>query len=289
MKRNVLLWLAAIVVAYFADTLFIVNESEQAIILQFGKPIGGSISTPGLKSKWIPFIRKVVFYDKRLLDMQTPSEELNLADQKRIVVESYAKFYIDKNNPLQFYQSLKTEEIARTRIADAIISSLRDVLGRSTLQEMLSSKRDAIMNDIKNETNSKLKNMGLTVIDVRIKKADLPEQTSQAIYSRMRSEREREAKEFRAQGQEMGQEIRAKADKEKVMLLTEADKKAQVIKGDGDKKAIKIWADAAKADKEFYGFYRSLEAYRKALISDNNYMVLSPEAEFFKYMKSIPK
>ncbi len=274
---------------YLADTLFIINETEQAIVFEFGKPVGDAISEPGLKSKIIPFVRKVVVYDKRLLDMSTPSEELNLKDQKRIVVETYAKFYIDKENPLLFYQSLKTENLAKTRIADAIISSLRDVLGRSTLQEMLSSKRDAIMDEIKQETNSKLKGMGLIVVDVRIKKADLPVETSQSIYQRMRSEREREAKEFRSQGQELAKEITATADKEKVMLLTDARKQAEIIKGEGDKQSIKIMADATNIDKEFYGFYRSIEAYRKSLKGDNNLFILTPDSEFFKYFKKLPK
>lgn len=269
---------AAVVLITLLDTFFIVNQTQQAIVIQFGNPVK-VIQDPGLKVK-LPFVQKVVFYDNRLLGLDPPAEQVLLADKKRIVVDTFSRFRIV--NPLLFYQSVLTEEFARSRLSDAIVSSLRDVLGKHDMKTMLSTKRTDIMAQIRAEVDAKAKeNFGVEVVDVRIRRADLPDETSQAVFARMRSEREREAREFRAQGQQTHQKIKAEADRDSVKIIADAQKKAQILKGEGDKSAAAIWAKASSADKEFYAFYRSLEAYRKALNADTTTMIVSPDAPFF--------
>ena len=268
----------ALVLITLFDTLFIVPQTQQAIVIQFGNP-KRVIQTPGLKAK-IPFIQRVVFYDNRLLGLDPPAEQVLLADKKRIVVDTFSRFRIV--NPLLFYQSVLTEEFARSRLSDAIISSLRDVLGKHDMKTMLSPERTEIMSQIRDEVDAKAKeNFGVEVIDVRISRADLPEETSQAVFARMRSEREREAKEFRAQGQQTNQRIKAEADRDKVKIIAEAQKKAQILMGEGDKEATAIWAKASSMDKEFYAFYRSLQAYRQSMVPETTTMIVSPDTPFF--------
>lgn len=269
---------AAVVLITLLDSLFIVHQTQQAIVIQFGNP-KRVIQDPGLKVK-VPFIQRVVFYDNRLLGLDPPEEQVLLADKKRIVVDTFSRFRIV--NPLLFYQSVLTEEFARSRLSDAIVSSLRDVLGKHDMKTMLSEKRTDIMAQIRKEVDDKAKeNFGVEVIDVRIRRADLPDETSQAVFARMRSEREREAKEFRAQGQQMNQKIKAEADRDKVKILAEAQKKAQILMGQGDKEATEIWAKASSADKNFYAFYRSLQAYRQAMKAKTTTMIVSPDTPFF--------
>ena len=269
---------AAVVVVTLLDTFFIVHQTQQAIVIQFGDP-KRVIREPGLKMK-LPFVQRVVFYDNRLLGLDPPAEQVLLADKKRIVVDTFSRFRIV--NPLLFYQSVLTEEFARSRLSDAIISSLRDVLGKHDMKTMLSPKRADIMTQIRDEVDAKAKeNFGVEVIDVRVSRADLPEETSQAVYARMRSEREREAKEFRAQGQQINQKIKAEADRDRVKIIADAQKTAQILKGEGDKTAAAVWAAASSRDKDFYAFYRSLEAYRNSFNPDTTTMVVSPDAPFF--------
>ena len=209
-----------------------------------------------------------------------------LSDKKRIVVDAFLRFKII--NPLLFYQALQTEEMAHSRLNDATVSSLRDVLGKFDMKTILSPKRTEIMAQIRDEVDSKAKAFGVEVVDVRIRRADLPEETSQAVYARMRSEREREAKEFRAQGQQMNQKIKAEADRDKIKIIAEAQKNAQILRGQGDKEAARIWAKASKRDKDFYAFYRSLEAYKNSMKTDGTSLVISPDSEFFKYFGTLP-
>ncbi|MGD9638032.1 MAG: protease modulator HflC [Alphaproteobacteria bacterium] len=267
------------------NSAFILNQTEQALILQFGEP-KRIIKEPGLTFK-LPFIQDIVIYDNRLLELDPPVEEVILADQKRLKVDSFTRFKIV--DPLLFYQSVATERSAISRLGDIINSSIREVLGNVLLSNLLSEDRAKIMDDISKIVANYAASFGVEVAKVRIKRADFPEQISQAIYKRMNSEREREAKEFRAKGQELAQEIVAKAEKEKVMILSKAQEQAQLTRGEGDQKAIDIWAKAAKQDESFYDFYRSLEAYRNALKKDGTSMVLSPDSEFFEYFKSLPK
>ena len=266
------------------DALFIVPQVQQAIVLQFGEP-KRVIQEPGLHAK-IPFIQRVILYDNRLLGLDPPAKEVLLSDKKRIVVDAFLRFRIV--NPLLFYQALQTEEMAHSRLSDATVSSLRDVLGKFDMKTILSPKRTEIMDQIRDEVDSKAKAFGVEVVDVRIRRADLPEETSQAVYARMRSEREREAKEFRAQGQQMNQKIKAEADRDKIRILAQAQKDAQILRGQGDKEAANIWAKASRRDKDFYAFYRSLEAYKNSMKTDGTSLVISPDSEFFKFFGSLP-
>ncbi len=261
------------------QSMFIVPETQQVIVLQFGDPVA-QYSKPGLKFK-IPFIQNLKTFDSRILDVDPPAEELILSDQKRLVVDTFARYRIV--DMLKFYQTLQTENQAVTRLHNLINSSVRSVLGGATVMEVLSEKRVGIMERIEKQVNSSVERFGLEIVDVRIGRADLPEQTSQSIFARMRSEREREAAEFRAEGKELAQQITARADKEKTVILAEAAKVSQISRGHGDEKAIKVYAKAFNKDPEFYAFYRSMEAYREGLMGDNTTLVLSPDSEFFKY------
>jgi membrane protease subunit HflC len=263
------------------QALFIVPETQQALVLQFGDPVSKH-TQPGLKFK-IPLIQQVTVLDKRVLDVDPPPEEVILADQKRLVVDTFARYKI--NDMLEFYKSLATEQQANTRLNNIINSTLRSVLGNAALTDILSDKRVQLMASVKQQVNAAVTRFGIEIVDVRIGRADLPEQTSQSIYARMRTERQREAAEFRAQGQEQAQEIRSKADKERTVLLAEAEKQSQILRGQGDAGATKIYADAFQKDPEFYAFYRTMEAYRDGLAGDNTTLMLSPDNEFLRYFK----
>ena len=282
--KIVSLTLLAAILVVLLDSLYIVPQTRQAIVIQFGDP-KRVVQEPGLHVK-IPFIQRVVMYDNRLLSLDPLAQEVPLGDKKRIVVDTFSRFRIV--DPLLFYQALQTEENAHSRLSDAIASSLRDVLGQHDMKTVLSPKRTEIMAQIRDEVNSKAKAFGVSVVDVRIRRADLPDETSQAVYARMRSEREREAKEFRAQGQQMNQKIRSEADRDRIKILAQAQKEAQVIRGQGDKEAARIWAEASSKDKEFYAFYRSLEAYRNSMNAEGTSMVLSPESDFFRFLGKLP-
>ena len=260
-------------------SLFTVNEAQQALVLQFGEPMR-VVREPGLKAK-IPFIQEVRILDRRVLDLDPPVEQVILADQKRLDVDAFARYRI--LDPLKFYQTAGNEAVAETRLNAIVNSALRRVLGSVTLLAILSDERPRVMNDIRGQVNDEAKRFGIEIVDVRIRRADLPEETSQSIFARMRSEREREAAEARAQGQEQSQQIRARADRERTVILAEAQRDSQVLRGEGDNQALKLIAEATSQDPQFYSFYRTLEAYRKSLNKDDTTMVLSPTGEFFRY------
>ena len=274
-----LIVLAAIVLLVAANTFYVVSQTEQAIVLQFGEPVR-EVKEPGLKIK-VPFIQNVILYDKRLLNLDPPAQEVVLNDKKRLDVDSFTRYQIV--DPLKFYQTVRTEEQARSKLEEIVNSSLRKILGRITLQELLSQQRNQIMKDISSAVKVDAAQIGVSVADVRIRRADLPIEVLQAINARMKSEREREAKEFRGQGQQISQQIRAQAEKERTIIVADAEKKAQIIRGNGDKEAIEIWNKAAGIDPKFYAYYRSLEAYRKAMADGDTSMVLAPNSEFFEY------
>ncbi|MBR1649304.1 MAG: protease modulator HflC [Alphaproteobacteria bacterium] len=285
-KLNVLFYgLAVLVIFLGLSSVYIVNQAEQAIVLQFGRPVR-LIQEPGLKIK-IPMIQNVVFYDKRLLNLDPPAQEVVLNDKKRLDVDSFTRYKIV--DPIKFYKTVRTEMQAQSKLAEIVNSSVRKILGRITLQELLSDKRTKIMNDISEAVKIDAEQIGVSVADVRIRRADLPLEVLQAINARMKTEREREAKEFRAQGSQEAQIIRASADKEKTLILADAEKKAQIIRGQGDEKAIEIWNKSAGQDVEFFNFYRSLEAYKKALGEGKSSMVLSPESDFFQFFGKVMK
>jgi modulator of FtsH protease HflC len=273
--------LAVLLISAFS-AFFTVDQTQLALVLQFGEP-RQVISEPGLKVK-VPFVQNVLFFDKRLLNVDPPEQEVIMADQKRIDADAYARFRIV--DPLAFYQAVVNEDGARSQLGAVINSSMRRVLGSVPLAAILSPERDRIMASIQQEVTDAAKRFGVQVIDVRLRRADLPEQTSQAIYQRMISERQREAKQYRAEGAQQGLEIRAKADRDKVVLLAEAANKAQGTRGEGDATSIKIYADAFGKDPQFFAFYRSMEAYREALGNSDTTMILSPDSEFFRFFGS---
>jgi len=265
------------VVAFLS--VIIVKEVNQAIILQFGDP-KRIIMKPGLNFK-IPFIQNVVYLDKRILNLDTPPEEVIASDQKRLIVDAFARFQIV--DPLKFYISVGDERVARSRLSTIINSRIRNVLGQEELQTLLSKDRSKQMELIKEGVNTEAQNFGINIVDVRIKRADLPTANSDAIYRRMQTEREREAKEFRAKGAEMAVTITSTADKEVTVILADAEKQSEIMKGEGDGERNKIFADAFGQDPEFFSFYRSMQSYGKAFTAGETSMILSPDSEFFKF------
>ena len=277
---GVILFIVGVVAS---SSLFIVEQTQQAIVLFFGKP-QKTIQDPGLYFK-IPFGEEVVYYDKRVLDLDPPKERMILADQKRLDVDSYARYRIV--DPLLFYQTTRRVTEVSGKMSPIINSSLRAVLGNETLLEILSGKRAEIMVDIQKAVNDSVKRFGMEIVEVRVRRADYPEETRSNIDNRMKSEREREAKEFRARGFEMAEGIRADAGKQKIVLLAQAQKKAETLRGEGDGLAIKIYADAFGRDPEFFAFYRSMQAYKKSMDSQDTTMVLSPNSDFFRFFGDI--
>ena len=283
MKQKILFSAIAILAAVIYFSVFIIKEVNQAIVLQFGDPKRILIE-PGLNFK-IPFIQNVVYLDKRILNLDTPPEEVIASDQKRLIVDAFARFKIV--DPLQFYISVGDERVARSRLSTIINSRIRNVLGQEELQTLLSQDRSKQMALIKEGVNNEAKNFGITIVDVRIKRADLPQANSDAIYRRMQTEREREAKEFRAKGAEMAVTITSTADKEVTVILAESQKQSEIMKGEGDGLRNKIFADAFGQDPEFFAFYRAMQAYEKALIGGETSLILSPDSEFFKFFGNI--
>ena len=280
MKKNLHLILvgAAVLLVLASQSLYIVQQPEQAIVLQFGNPVR-LIQEPGLKIK-MPFIQNVVFYDRRLLNLEPPAQEVAQKDKKRLDVDTFSRYRIVE--PLTFYKTVRNEYQAQNRLQEIVNSSARNVLATFTLKELLSEKRTEIMKQISDAVKADAAQLGVEVADVRIRRADLPVQVSQAINDRMKTERIREAKGYRADGEKTAQEIRATADKQATITVATAEKEAQQIKGEGDKKATEIWNKATGVDPEFYAFYRSLEAYRNSFDEETS-LVLAPEGEFFSY------
>ncbi|MBL6952598.1 MAG: protease modulator HflC [Alphaproteobacteria bacterium] len=282
MNRNVATILAIILVGLGVvgyGSVFSVHETQQALVLQFGNPIK-AVQVSGLHFK-TPFLQNVQYMEKRILDFDAPPVEAVASDKKRIVVDAYARFRIV--DPLKFYQTVNNEVTARNRLAPMVNSSLRNVIGRVPFETMLSGKRAKLMHEIRGLVNLEALKMGIEIVDVRIKRADLPAANSQAVYDRMRAERKRIATEIRAEGAERSQKITADADRQRTILLANAQKLSEIIRGEGEALRNKTFADAYKRDPEFFVFYRSLQAYRTALQSDDTTMVLSPNSDFFKY------
>ena len=262
------------------QSIFIVQEINQAIVLQFGDP-KKIVTKSGLNFK-LPFIQNVAYLDKRVLNLDNPPEEVIAADQKRLIVDAIARFKII--DPLKFYISVGNERVARQRLATIINSRIRGVLGKQELATLLSKDRAKQMSIIQNDVNTEAQNFGIEIVDVRIKRADLPQANSEAIYARMQTERQREAKEFRAQGAEIATKIRSTADKDVTVILANAKKKSEIMKGEGDGQRNKIFADAFGKDPTFFSFYRAMQSYEKALIGgQDTSLILSPDSDFFKF------
>ncbi len=266
------------------SSVFTVNMTEQVLVLQFGKPIR-VVATPGLHTK-LPFVQEVVYLPKQLLALNAPSEEVIAADKKRMVVDAFARYRV--TNPLLFYQSLTNEQTAAVRLTPLLSSNVRRVLGSKDLSVVLSAQRAALMRDITRNMNTDAAGFGVRVVDVRIRKADLPEQNSEAIYKRMQTERERQAAHFRAEGQETEQRIKARADREVTVILAEARREADILHGQGDAEKTKILGAAYGQDPKFFAFYRSLRAYRRAFAQGSTRLILSPSTPFFRYFEHLP-
>ena len=270
----------AVLAMLASSALFTVHQTQQALVLQFGDP-RRVITESGLHAK-IPFVQNVIYIDKRILDLDSPAEELIAADQKRLVVDAFTRYRII--DPLQFYKALRDERRARSRLAAIVSSSMRSVLGEEAFQAVVRDKRDALMTRIRDLVNEQAADFGIRIVDVRIRRADLPEANSQAIYRRMQTEREQEAAEFRARGQEVSRAIRAQADKQVTVLLAEATRDSEIIRGQGDGCRNRVFAEVYGQDPDFFAFYRSMQAYERALEDEGTTMVLSPDSAFFQYL-----
>lgn len=297
MKLSIIGALLAVSLFFFLNSAFIVKQTEQALVMQFGKFVREE-KNPGIYFK-APFLQNVEYFDKRLLDFDATPNEVIAADQKRLIVDAFIRYKI--TNPLLFKQTVGNEMTMRSRLNSILESSLRQVLGSVPLSAVLSEKRAEIMSDIRNLVNlqamgakvtgnSETANIssggfGIEVVDVRIKRADLPPANSEGIYKRMQTEREREAKEFRAKGSEDAQKISSQADKERTIILAEAKKKAEITRGEGDGAATKIFAESFGKDEEFFQFYRSMQAYKKTLDKKDTTIMMSPDNEFLKFME----
>ena len=282
MNKTVLIFFIIALSFLGLNSLFTMDERQQGLVLQFGEP-KRVIQSSGLHFK-LPLIQNVVRYDVRILEYDLPIEEVIAVDKKRMLIDSFTRFKI--TDPLEFYKTVGTESSVRNRLNSNVISSLRRVVGRVTLEELLSEERSNIMENIKVEVNNEASRFGIEVVDVRIRRADLPEANSQAIYERMISERVREAKEFRAKGSEIAQKIRAEADKERTVILAEATKKSEILRGERESESVNIYADAFQQDPEFYSFYRSMQAYGNVLGEDGTTMILSPDSEFLEFFNN---
>ncbi|MFJ2366838.1 protease modulator HflC [Pseudomonas sp. NPDC087697] len=276
--------LGAVALWALAASAYVVDESQQALIIRFGAPMGVA-GEPGLKFK-VPFSDSIVFYDSRLQTLSSPAEQVILGDQKRIEVETYTRFRID--DPLRFYQTVGTLDQANAQLTQMVSSSLRRKLGEISLRSLLSTDRQQEVAIIEKDVADKARALGIDVTEVRLHRADLPLEASQAIYDRMKSERQREAKELRAQGFEWAQQIQAKADRDRTVLLSEVQRQAAITHGEADAAANQILSAAFSKDPEFYKLYRSLQTYRQALSDSQPMLVLTPDAEFLKQFRTGP-
>jgi membrane protease subunit HflC len=283
--KNGLFGIGGIIVALAAVALylsiFIVNPAQQALVLQFGE-IRRAEQEPGLKFK-IPFVQNVVYFDKRVLDLNMPLIEPILSDKKRLVVDAFARYRI--TDPVLFYQTVNNIGEANQRLSTFLQSSLRSVLARATFVQMVRDDRSGLMDQIRQDVASRAAPIGIEVVDVKIRRADLPQTNSDAVFRRMQTERQREATEIRAQGAEQAQRIRSRAERDSTVIVAEAKRDAEVIRGDGDAERNRIFADAYTRDPEFFSFYRSMQAYAEGLKAGDTSMVLSPTSEFFRYFR----
>lgn len=277
--------LLVIAIIIINATAFSLDQRKQALVLQFGDPVK-VIKTPGLKFK-MPFFQNVVTFDKRILDLAIQDQEVIASDQKRLIINAFAKFRI--TDPLKFYTTVRNIYGINARLGGIIDSSLRQIIGEVPLNELLTENRSDIMQKIQDVVTKQSEIFGIEIIDVRIVRGDLPKENSRAIFARMQTEREKEAREIRANGAEEAQKIKAEADKQRSIILAEAKKDSNIMKGIGDAEATKIYAQSYKIDPEFAYFYLSMKAYEETLKNDNTKMVLSPDSEFFEYFDNAQK
>lgn len=265
------------VIAY--SSIFTVHQTKQALVVRLGDPVR-VVTEPGLKFKY-PFVENVIYIDKRILDLESPAQEVIASDQKRLVVDAFARYKID--NPLLFYQTVGAVEGANSRLATLLNGALRRVLGESSFQRVVRDERAGLMGRILDQLDREAKGFGINIVDVRIRRADLPEQNSQAVYQRMQTERQREAAEFRAQGNQRAQEIRSRADRDVTVIVAEAQSRGEQLRGEGDAERNRIYANAYGKDPDFFAFYRSMQAYENGLRHNDTRMMLKPDSDFFRY------
>lgn len=282
-KRHVVMAVVAVVIGLFllgASPFFIVDITQNAIVVQLGKPVK-NVTEPGLYVK-VPFIQEVTYFDKRLLDYDSSAQDVITQDKKTLLLDNFAKWRI--TDPLKVYQAFQSQRGALQRLHDIIYSELRVELGRHDLSEIVSKTRAEIMKIVTERAKEKAAVYGIEIQDVRIKRADLPEQNEKNVFGRMQAERERQAKQYRAEGAEEAQKIRSEAEKDKEIILAEAYRESEELRGAGDAKAFKIYAEAYRQDLRFFEFTRSMEAYKKTF-NDKSTIVMSPDSEFFRYLK----
>lgn len=280
--RTIQIALAAIVVGVFLllQCVFVVDQTERAILLQLGKPVGEDFG-PGLNFK-LPFVQNVIFFDARVLEYDSPAAEIITQDKKNMVVDNYSRWVIE--NPLLFYRTVRNIQGGLSRIDDIVYSQLREALGRYTLTEIVAIERSTIMEEVTAKANSLLRDYGIRVIDVRIKRTDLPKENQMAIYGRMQAERERQAKQYRSEGREEAAKITTMADRQRAVILADARRAAESARGEGEAAATAIYAQALTQDPEFFEFVRTMDAYKKTM-KDQTQFVLTPESEFFKFLQ----
>ena len=284
--KNGLLGLVGVVVALAAAALYlsiyIVSPTQQALVLQFGKVISATQQS-GLHFK-LPLVQNVIYIDKRILDLNMPPLEAIAADKKRLVVDAFARYRI--SDPVLFYQRVNNINAANQRLSTLLQSSLRSELGKASFTAVVRDDRNGIMGSIRKDVGTSAAELGIEVVDVKIRRADLPEANSQAVFDRMQTERQREATEIRAQGEEQGRRIRSRAERDATVLVAEARRDAEIIRGDGDAERNRIFAEAFGVDPDFFGFYRSMQAYEAGLRSGDTSLVLSPDSSFFRYFNN---
>jgi membrane protease subunit HflC len=271
------LLIVALIVAY--STLFTVYQTRQALVVRLGQPVR-VVSEPGLNYK-VPLIDSVIHIDKRILDLENPAQEVIAFDQKRLVVDAFARYRI--NDALKFYQTVGTVEGANSRLSTLLNSALRRVLGEATLMQVVRDQREQLMARVREQLENEAAAFGITIVDVRIRRADLPEENSLAVYERMKTERQQEATQIRAQGTQNAQELRAKANRDVTVLLAEARSKGEQTRGEGDAERNRIFAEAYGRDPEFFSFYRSMQAYETGLKSSDTRLLLKPDSDFFRF------
>ena len=271
-----------IVAVFVLSSTFVVQQTQQALVFRFGSVARAPITEPGLYIKF-PFIENVITIDKRILDLELPQQEVIASDQKRLVVDAFTRYRI--TDPLRFYQSVNSVAGANIRLTSIVNSSVRTILADATLATVVRADRAGLMHKIRDDVNQQAQGLGLQIVDVRLRRADLPEQNSQAVFQRMQTERQREAADIRAQGSQFSQTIKAKADRDVVVLRADATNKSETVRGEGDAQKNRILAEAYGKDPEFFAFYRSLIAYEASFKPGETRLVLSPESEFLRYFK----
>lgn len=280
--RTIQITLVATVAAIFLllQCVFVVDQTERGILLQLGKPMGSDLG-PGLHYK-LPFVQNVILFDARVLEYDAPAAEIITQDKKNMVVDNYSRWKIE--NPLLFYRTVRNIQGGLSRIDDIVYSQMREALGRYSLTEIVAVERSTIMSEVTKKSNALLGEYGIRVIDVRIKRTDLPKENQMAIYGRMQAERERQAKQYRSEGREEAAKITTMADRQRTVILADARRSAESARGEGEAAATAIYAQALSQDPEFYEFVRTMDAYKKTMKDDTQF-VLTPQSEFFKFLR----